>query len=348
MSVFARGGGDSSLFHNVVSLTNLFSAWNEFKRGKRKKKDVSLFELHLEENLFGLHEGLRSKTYKHNTYEDFYVCDPKRRHIHKASIRDRVMHQALFRVLYKVFDKHFIYDSYSSRNDKGIHKGVSRLNDAIRKVSKNWNKTAWVLKCDVRKFFDSIDHEILRELIMRKMDDKDILRLIDIIFDSFEKEKGKGLPLGNVTSQLFANIYLNELDQFAKHILKAKYYFRYCDDFVIVHADKIFLENAISKIREFLKDNLQLELHPNKVEIRKVSKGIDFLGYVILPHAIVLRTKTRRRISRKIKEGAVAYNKKRISQISFQFMITSYIGVFSHANASKISGYLRKIVKILE
>ncbi len=336
------------MFHNVVSLTNLFDAWNEFKRGKRKKKDVSQFELRLEENLFELHEELRSKTYRHGPYEDFYVCDPKRRHIHKASVRDRVMHQALFRVLYKVFDKHFIYDSYSSRNDKGTHKGVSRLNGVIRKVSKNWKKTTWVLKCDVRKFFDSIDHEILRKLIVQRVDDEDILWFIDIIFDSFEKDKGKGLPLGNVTSQLFANIYLNELDQFAKHILKAKYYFRYCDDFVIVHNDRSFLEGVVKKIEQFLKNNLQLVLHPNKVEIRKVSQGIDFLGYVILPHAIVLRTKTKRRISRKIKEGAVAYNKKKISQITFQSMINSYLGVFSHVRAKKVTDYLRKIIEILE
>ncbi len=143
-------------------------------------------------------------------------------------------------------------------------------------------------------------------------------------------------------------VHLNELDQFAKHTLKAKHYFRYCDDFVIVHSDMSFLEEMIKKIEEFLKNNLQLELHPNKVEIRKVSQGIDFLGYVILPHAIVLRTKTKRRISRKIKESAVAYNKKQISKISFRSMITSYLGAFSHARANKVSNYLRKVIEILE
>lgn len=337
-------GGDFTLFHNFSSLTNLFDSWREFKKGKRKKSDVAYFELHLEENIFNLHDELVNKIYKHNPYEDFYICDPKRRHIHKASIRDRVMHQALFRVLYNMFDKHFIFDSYSSRNDKGTHAGVSRLNDAIRKVSKNWTATAWVLKCDVRKFFDSIDHEILRELITEKIDDKDILWLIDSIFESFEKEKGKGLPLGNVTSQLFANIYLNKLDQFAKHTLKAKYYFRYCDDFVIVHADKIFLENTISKIREFLKDNLQLELHPNKVEIRKVSQGIDFLGYVILPHAIVVRTKTKRRIRRKVKEGVIAEKCEQISKETFRSVISSYLGVFSHARAKRATAFLKMIL----
>ncbi len=129
--------------------------------------------------------------------------------------------------------------------------------------------------------------------------------------------------------------------------MKVKHYFRYCDDFVIVHEDKIFLENAIVKIAEFLKNSLQLELHPNKVEIRKVSQGVDFLGYVILPHAIVLRTKTKRRISRKIKEGIRLYNKKQISRESFQSVVTSYLGVFSHSKSRIESEYLNKIIDIL-
>ena len=348
ISIASGGGCFYKLFHEVSSVANLLSAWNEFKRGKRKKKDIAYFELYLEENIFSLHNELVNKTYRHDPYEDFYICDPKRRHIHKASIRDRVMHQALFRVLYKVFDKHFIYDSYSSRNDKGTHAGVNRLNNAIRKVSKNWKQTAWVLKCDVRKFFDSIDHKILRELIIQKVDEKEILWLIDIIFDSFEKEKGKGLPLGNVTSQLFANIYLNELDQFAKHALKAKHYFRYCDDFIIVHQDRNFLDNAKKKIADFLEYKLHLKLHPDKVEIRKVSQGIDFLGYVILPHSIVLRTKTKRRIGRKIREEVTSYNNKKISKNYFSAMITSYLGVFSHAKSKKETNYLNKIVDLIQ
>lgn len=341
-------GSFESLFHEVYSLANLFAAWNEFERGKRKKRGVAVFELHLEENLFNLHEELSNKTYKHNPYEDFYVCDPKRRHIHKASVRDRVMHQALFRVLCQTFDKHFIYDSYSSRNDKGTHKGVNRLQGSIRKVSRNWKKTVWILKCDVRKFFDSIDHDILREFIVERVKDADILWLVDIIFASFEKEKGKGLPLGNVTSQLFANIYLNELDQFIKHTLKAKHYFRYCDDFVIVHSEKSFLESSKVKIEEFMGEKLHLILHPDKVEIRKVSQGVDFLGYVILSHAVVLRTKTKRRISRKIKEGVLLYNKKQISQRTFNSILNSYIGVFFHSKSKKETQYLRNIVESLQ
>ncbi len=315
----------------ISSITNLFAAWNEFRQGKRKKKDIAIFDLHLEGSIFKLHAELRNGKYVHDPYEAFFVCDPKLRHIHKASVRDRVLHQAIFRVLYPIFDSHFIYDSYSSRNVKGTHAGFKRLVDACRKVSNNWQYTAYALKCDVRKFFDSIDHEILRALLIKRVNDPETVELIDEIFRSFEKEKGKALPLGNVTSQLFANVYMNEFDQFAKHTLKAKHYFRYCDDFVIVHSDKKFLENLIPKIRTFLQDELALTLHPHKVEIRKVRQGIDFLGYVSLPHAKVIRTKTRQRVIRRLSEARSDMEKGFISQDTFHSVAMSYHGVFSHS-----------------
>lgn len=242
------------LFLHCVSVSNLLESWNQFKKGKRKKREVADFEMHLENRIFQLHDELVHKKYVHDPYVDFYICDPKRRHIHKATVRDRILHQGIFRVLYPVFDKHFIFDSYSSRNDKGTHAGVERLVSACRKETDNWRNTAYALKCDVRKFFDSIDHKILRDLIIKKVTDSDMMWLIDLILTSFEKEPGKALPLGNVTSQLFANVYMNELDQFAKHALKAKQYFRYCDDFIIVHKDRVFLENAILKYKSFCKN----------------------------------------------------------------------------------------------
>ena len=299
--IVGGGGLKGSVSHTIISVSNLLAAWNEFKRGKRRKPDIAKFELHLEDNIFHLHRTLVSKTYTHDPYVDFYICDPKRRHIHKASVRDRVFHQAVFRVLYPIFDKHFIHNTYSSRFGKGTHRGVVRLMESCRKVSRNWKTEAYALKCDVKKFFDSVDHAILRRLISQKISDSATLSLIDAILKSFEKEKGKGLPLGNVTSQLFANIYLNELDQFAKHELKTRYYFRYCDDFVIVHQGRKFLENAIGKIRNFLSQNLLLTLHPNKIKIRTIREGVDFLGYVVLPNAVVIRTSTKKRIMRKVK-----------------------------------------------
>ena len=338
------GGAFQGLFVHATSVANLIAAWNEFKRGKRKKKDIAEFELHLEDRLFRLHHELVNKTYVHDPYFDFYICDPKRRHIHKATVRDRVLHQAIFRVLYPVFDVHFIHDSYSSRNNKGTHAGVERLVSACRKETKNWNKTAYALKCDIRKFFDSIDYEMLRALLVKKISDPDMRWLVDIILSSFEKEKNKGLPLGNVTSQLFANVYLNELDQFVKHTLKAKHYFRYCDDFIIVSPSKEHLEKLIAQIQIFLREKLSLELHPRKVEIRKVQQGIDFLGYIVLPGTNIVRNSTNKRIFRKVMYAQKLRNKEKITHEQFKSIITSYLGVLSHARGRETRTMLQKLI----
>ncbi len=303
------------------------------------------FELYLEDNIFKLHEDLVSKKYKHSQYEDFYTYDPKRRHIHKATVGDRVLHQAVFRILSPIFEKHFIYDSYSSRKSKGTHYGVERAYIACRKVSKNWNRKTYVLKCDVRKFFDSIDHDILRTLIAKKVQCSETMELIDILFRSFEKSLGIGLPLGNVTSQLFSNIYLNELDQFAKHVLKAKYYFRYCDDFIIIHEDEEHLIDLVTKIKHFLRESLLLDLHPNKVEIQSVKQGIDFLGYVMLPHMIVLRTKTKKRIKKKIQTASQKLKKGEMPPESFQSVLASYSGVLSHCRNRKLEAYIKRFIQ---
>jgi len=332
------------LFHNIVSLSNLLHAWEEFKRGKSKKKDVALFELNLEDNIFELHRSLVSKAYQHTEYEAFYISDPKLRNIHKASVRDRVVHQAVYRILCQIFDKHFIYDSYSSRKSRGTHLGVRRSYKACRKVSKNWRRKIYILKCDVRKFFDSMDHSILRVLIEKKVLCLETMRLVDLVLESFKKETGKGLPLGNVTSQLFANIYLDQFDQFVKHGLKMRYYFRYCDDFIIISENKQFLSELVDKIKIFLDQNLLLKLHPDKVEIRSMRQGIDFLGYVCLPNMIVLRTKTKKRIIKKIK---IMFGKLKAGEISlttFKNTLMSYLGVVSHCCSREIEFYIKRFL----
>lgn len=170
--------------------------------------------------------------------------------------------------------------------------------------------------------------------------------LIDLALESFEKSKDRGLPLGNVTSQLFSNVYLNELDQFAKHVLKTKNYFRYCDDFVIIHQDRKFLENLIPKIKNFLVENLSVELHPNKIEIRKIRQGVDFLGYIQFPHATILRTSTKCRIVKKVLKAKREVGKGRKTEESFQSIITSYLGVVSHACEGKMNAWLVNKEKI--
>jgi len=260
------------------------------------------------------------------------INDPKPRHIHKAAVRDRVLYHAIYQVVYPIFDRTFIFDSYSSRVGKGTHAGVERLNLFARKLSQNYHKTIYALKCDIRKFFGSIDHRILEEFLKEQIDDTEALNLFHKIIDSFHKGNGKGLPLGNVTSQIFANVYMNKLDWFIKTELKAKYYIRYCDDFVILSESKKELVNFIPQIQKFLGENLALELHPNKVEIRKFKQGIDFLGYVVLPHYSVLRTKTKNRIFRKLE----ILNKKNDIDL-LKKSKASYLGLLSHCRGNKVS-----------
>jgi len=333
-------------YSNLISLDNIFQAWEEFKKGKRSKPDVMLFERNIEDNLFNLHQKLTKRTYRHGQYTEFYVNDPKRRHIHKAKVADRIVHHALYKYLYNLFDKTFLYDSYSCRLDKGTHKSVKRLEKFTREVSKNYTQDCWSLKLDIRKFFASVNHKILMSLISKKVKDKDILWLISNVLNSFSANRGsanrgstpmdkdeaigveplKGIPLGNLTSQIFANIYLNELDQFVKHMLKVKYYLRYADDFLILESNKNQLFDYIDKLRSFLESRLKLELHPKKIILRKLIWGIDFAGYIVLPHYILARTKTKKRILKK-------FLKEEIGNQSMQ----SYLGYFSHAKSYKIS-----------
>lgn len=289
------------IFERMISLENLFLAWQEFRKGKIRKPDVREFEYDLEDNIFELREELKTRAYQHSHYTSFYVQDPKLRKINKACIKDRVLHHAVFRILYSIFDPVFIFDSYSCRIGKGTHRAVNRLQCFAEKFSKNNARNRYVLKCDIKKFFDSVNQDILILLIENKIKDSAAIWLVKEIIKSFSISPNKGLPLGNITSQLFANIYLNELDQFIKHRLKVKYYIRYSDDFVILSGDKEYLEELIFKIGEFLKERLELSFHANKVIIRKYRQGIDFLGYVALSDYTALRTKTKKRMFKKIK-----------------------------------------------
>jgi RNA-directed DNA polymerase len=323
-------------------LKNLFSAWREFSRGKRSKVDVLIFEENLERNIFKLHDELAAGKYVHGAYENFYVRDPKLRLISKACVRDRLVHQAIFQVLYHIFDRKFAYDSYSCRIGKGNHAAVRRLNSFCHKVSDNFNQPAFALKCDVKKFFASIDRKTLFEIIKRTVKDEKALLLIKIILLSFNPQEVIGLPLGNVTSQLFANIYLNELDWFMKRDLKIKFYLRYCDDFVIFDKDKNNLLAIIPLLRIFLGEDLKLKLHERKIIIRKLNQGIDFLGYVILPHHSVLRTKTRNRALRKIEAKKNKMANGLVSEGNFKSSLNSYLGMLKHCHGHKIEKKLLK------
>lgn len=304
--------------------------------GKRKRKDVAKFALNLTGNILSLYKDLRSKSYKHGAYLAFRINDPKVRDIHKASVRDRLLHHAIYRILYPYFDRKFIYDSYSCRVGKGTHRAMNRFKKFGWIVAKNNTRTAWVLKCDIRKFFANIDHEILLDILTKRIADSDVLWLLRQIIESFNSDGkiGVGLPLGNLTSQLLINIYMNEFDHFVKRKLKTKYYIRYADDFVILSESKIYLENLLPKIMMVLKDRLKLSLHPDKIYIRSLVSGIDFLGWVHFPDHRVLRKSTKRRMYRKI----VEYPKNETYQ--------SYLGLLEHGNAWKIEEELERIYSL--
>ncbi len=290
-------------FEDIISVENLLLAWQEFIKGKRRRRDVQIFSLDLMDNILQLHQELSSQTYQHGGYYAFHINDPKPRHIHKASVRDRLLHHAIYRILYPFFDRTFIADSFSCRNNKGTHKAINRFRSFAYKVGKNNTKTCWVLKCDIKKFFDSIDHSIMLNILKSHIPDQRIIWLLENIIRSFEKSPDKGLPLGNLTSQLFVNIYMNEFDQFIKHKLKIKHYLRYADDFVVFSREKVLLEDLLARIGHFLKDVLKLSLHPDKVFLKTLASGVDFLGWVHFPDHRVLRTATKRKMLRRLKEN---------------------------------------------
>ena len=334
------------LFEKIVSAENLFSAWDSFKKDKRNKSDVLEFEWHLEENIFKLQRELQNKSYKHGPYTDFYITDPKRRHVHKASARDRILHHSIFNCLNPIFEETFISTSFSCRKGFGTHRGVEALAGMLRSLSENGTHQVYVLKCDIKKFFDTVDHRILFSILKKRIKDSDTLWLLDGVIESFSSEysnifQSKGLPIGNLTSQLFANIYMNELDQFMKSKLRVEYYARYTDDFVILSRDEKYLQDLIPKIAEFLEHKLDLNLHPEKVYIRKLHQGIDFLGYLLFLNHRLVRAKTKRRIFTKLKRKIREYKDGAVGKVTLDQSLNSYLGVLSHANTYDLSEKLK-------
>ena len=314
-------------YQDITSLENLLGAWKEFVQGKKNKKDVQEFQRNLMRNIIELYTDLSNKTYTHSKYEAFGISDPKPRSIHKASVRDRLLHHAIYRKMYPYFNKRFIADSYSCQLNKGTHKAVERFKRYAYKEGKNNKRTVWILKCDVKKFFASIDQCVLMNILGRYIKDVEVLQLIEKIVESFHStEIGKGLPLGNLTSQLLVNIYMNEFDQWMKHKQKVIYYIRYADDFVVLNHNKKYLEELLMAIHKFLNHELRLFLHPDKVFIKTLASGVDFLGWIHFSDHRVFRTASKRRMFTNLKE-----NKKPQA-------LESYFGLLKHGNAKGLQG----------
>ncbi len=314
-----------------ASMENLCEAWQEFIRGKRKKKDVQAFMLRLGDEISDLHADLMSGQYVHGEYMYFRINDSKPRDIHKATVRDRLVHHAIHRKLYPFFAPTFIADSFSCQKGKGLHRALERFCKQSRKVSRNGTRTCWVLKCDIRKFFASVDHAILLDILRGRIADRRLMGLLENVVRSFEASPGKGIPLGNLTSQLFSNICMNEFDYFVKRDMRMKYYVRYADDFVFMSHDRSELFYSLPKVAAFLSGLLALSLHPDKVFIKTLASGVDFLGWIHFPHHRIPRTKTRTRMNKSLHHDVHRQS------------IQSYLGLLSHGNAYGLSRILENL-----
>jgi len=362
---------------HIFSFQNLLTAYYKCRKKKRKTINASKFEIDFEKELLKLEWELRNHTYRPGRSICFVVTDPKPREVFAADFRDRVVHHLLINYLEPIWEKIFIHHSYSCRQNKGAHTAIKDFKRFSIKISQNYSKPAYYLHIDISAFFMSLKKEILFDIIKRHTKNPDILWLAKIIIfqdptknfyykgdpdlqqlipphkSLFHIPKNQGLPIGNLTSQFFANIYLNEIDQFIKHQLKIKYYLRYVDDLLLLSQDTKQLVEWKNKISNFLWNKLELELHPKKQVLQSIYKGVNFIGFIIKPRHTFIRN----RIVKKLKNKLYYFDKKiialdiehpirtRTPELCDDFRkmfatVNSYYGQFRHTNAFKIKKHL--------
>lgn len=336
-----------NLWPQVIDFENLLLAARQAERGKRFRPNVLAFNYNREQELLKLHRALKNKTYQPGRYTTFQVYSPKPRLISAAPYRDRVVHHALCNVIQPIFERTFIFDSYANRLGFGTHRALRRFTHFAR-------TSCYVLQCDVRKYFPSIDHVILKALIRRKIKCQDTLWLIDTIIDGSNPqepsieyfpgdtlltplEHRKGLPIGNLTSQFFANIYLNGFDHFVKEELKAPKYLRYVDDFALFSDDYDYLFDARAAIEEYLA-SLRLRIHPIKSQLFETAYGANFVGFRVFQDRIRVRSDNLRRARSRFKQLQRAYSKDRISFERLSQSVQSWAAHLKHGD----TGHLRE------
>lgn len=326
-------------FEQIYSFENILNAAYQCRRGKTKANATLAFFNHLEENVIQIQNELMWGMYEMSPYHHFYVFEPKRRLISAPHFKDRVVHRAIYNIIEPLFDQQYIHDSYACRRNKGTHKGADRAQLFIKRVEQKHGK-AYALKADISRYFSSIDHHILKSLLNAKIQCERTKALLFYIIDNSPSDAlGVGIPLGNLTSQIFANIYLNELDRFVKHNLKAKNYVRYMDDFVIVHQDKTKLHAWRHEIETFLHQHLRLKTN-SKTQVFPIStsqgRSLDFLGYRIYSGHRLLRKCSVNRIKAKLKQFHRKFGEGEINLVEIKQTIQSWLGHASHANTCNL------------
>lgn len=321
-----------NLFSNIADLGNIYKAYRNARKGKGWQKTVKEFEKNLDANLNKIQQSLVSKTFQTSSYKTKIIHEPKKRIIYRLPFNpDRIVQHALMNVIESIWDKLFIYDSYACRTGKGIHAGSRRTMEFARKNN-------YCLKCDISKFYPSINHDILFGIVQKKIKCKDTLWLLENIIYSIGG--GVNVPIGNYTSQWFGNLYLNEIDQLLKHKYKIKHYIRYCDDFIMFHNDKKFLGEISGVIEEYLRERLQLKL--SKCDLFPVSRGIDFLGYRHFKGYVLVRKSTAKRVKKRLKKLPVLLAKNKISMDQYRSSLASTMGWLKWSNSYN----LRKSLQI--
>jgi len=316
-------------------------AFRKARKGKSKKSYVIKFESNLKENLKTLQKDLINKTYSLSNLKKFVIRDPKTRTIHASTFEDRIIHHAIINIINPIYEKIFIYDSFASRKTKGTHKAVKRFEFFMKKVSQNGSLIkksmsnnairGYVLKADFKHYFNTINQEILIKILKKKINDENLIWLIKKVLTNFKNNNKIGMPLGNYTSQFFANVYLNELDYYIKHILKAKYYIRYVDDFVIFHRSKKRLKYFLKHIKYFL-PCLKIKLHEDKTGIYALRNGITFLGYRIFYHYKLLKKRNIKYFRKRLKNNIYLYKNNEISDNQLRSRINGWIGYAKFGN----------------
>ena len=339
-------------YKDIFSFNHLLNSYNRARRDNREKHSVCRFDFFLENNLLKLKYELQFNSYYPFPYTCFIVTDPKKRNIAAPHFRDRVVQHALVSAIEPLFDKSFIKDAYACRSKKGTHYGARRMKKFLTSARCIYGKNTplYILQCDIKKFFPFVSWDILLTLIKKKIICKKTLSLIETILtkhrvanktgsiNSFPPEivsttERKGLPIGNLTSQLFANVYLNPLDHFVKENLRERWYGRYMDDFFIIHYSKKHLCKIKLKIQDFLSKKLQLSLHPKKSIIQNVKNGVAFVGYRIFYDHILIRASTLRRFQKKYHRFQKQEKNKIISKKELMQKQVSFCGHLKHANA---------------
>ncbi len=332
----------NNLYSQICSYQNLWSALHKAKKGRRTKDYVQKFEFDAEKEIVSLHTELCQQTYLPGKHKEFYVFEPKKRMISAAPFRDRVVHHALCNVIAPLFEKKFIFDSYANREGKGTHSAVERYQFYAK-------KNRYVLKCDIKKYFPSIDHAILKSVIRKTISCPATLWLIDTLIDHSNHQDPmneyfngdtlfspyqlrRGLPIGNLTSQFFANVYLNEFDHYIKEELQQKAYIRYVDDFAVLSNDKEELNCVREKIEEYL-TRYRLTIHNNKSFIQTVQTGVRLLGFTVYPEYSLLHNQSLVRFRKRIQRKQNEYREGTLAVAQVRSSICGWLGHVIHCNS---------------